>query len=105
MVPTSVDHPRSRFSIQSHHVLRPLVYRLVGLQSCSQIRRDSEVEVHTLGITEPLPLRGYKVDSIAALGKPLEPQMSSIDPIRMENLLHAAVQSLNPEDLLRSLLS
>jgi hypothetical protein len=67
--------------------------------------RDSEVEVSTLSTTEPLSLRGYEVDSIAALGKPLEPQMSLIDPIRMENLLHAAVQSVNPEGLLRSLLS
>jgi hypothetical protein len=67
--------------------------------------RDSEVEVSTLSTTKPLPLRGYEVDSIAALGKPLEPQLSAIDPIRMENILHAAVQSVNPEVLLRSLLS
>jgi hypothetical protein len=67
--------------------------------------RDSKMEACTLSIAELLPLRGYEVDGIAALGKPLEPQTSLMDPIWMENLLHAAIRSVNPEGLLRSLLS
>lgn len=37
---------------------------------------DSKMEACTLSTAEPLPLRGYEVDGIAALGKPLEPQTS-----------------------------
>lgn len=64
---------------------------------------DSKLEVSTLSTAEPLPLRGYVVDGVAMIGNPLEPQTSKIDVIPLESLINAAIQSVNPEGLLRIL--
>jgi hypothetical protein len=65
---------------------------------------DSRSELCTLSTIEPLPLRGYEFDRISVLGKPLEPDTSWTDPIRVEKLVSSAVQALNPEGLIRSIL-
>ncbi len=62
---------------------------------------DSELEIITLSSIEPLPLRGYDVDSIAAIGNSLKPDMSLF---KWNNIVSLAVQSVDPERLLRILL-